>query len=28
MDGSAITAYFAPLMEYLAAQNADRTCGW
>jgi peptidyl-dipeptidase A len=28
MDGSAIIAYFAPLMEYLATQNADRTCGW
>ena len=28
MDGSSIIAYFAPLMEYLAEQNADRTCGW
>lgn len=28
MDGSAIIAYFAPLMEYLEEQNADRQCGW
>jgi peptidyl-dipeptidase A len=28
MDGSAISAYFAPLMEYLAEQNRGRTCGW
>jgi peptidyl-dipeptidase A len=28
MDGSAITAYFAPLMEYLREQNAARQCGW
>lgn len=28
MDGSAIIAYFAPLMEYLEAENADRQCGW
>ena len=28
MDGSAIIAYFAPLMEYLEEENADRQCGW
>jgi peptidyl-dipeptidase A len=28
MDGSAISEYFAPLMEYLAEQNEGRTCGW
>lgn len=28
MDGSAIIAYFDPLMTYLDEQNADRTCGW
>ena len=28
MDGSAIIAYFAPLMDYLRAQNAGHTCGW
>jgi len=28
MDGSAIIAYFQPLMEYLQEQNKDRTCGW
>ena len=28
MDATAIIDYFAPLMEYLRAQNADRTCGW
>lgn len=28
MDGSAILAYFAPLMEWLEARNADRQCGW
>jgi peptidyl-dipeptidase A len=28
MDGSAIIAYFAPLMEYLREQNAARQCGW
>jgi peptidyl-dipeptidase A len=28
MDGSAIIAYFQPLMTYLEAENADRQCGW
>lgn len=28
MDGSAIVAYFEPLMVYLKEQNQDRTCGW
>jgi peptidyl-dipeptidase A len=28
MDGSAIIEYFAPLMAWLKAQNASRTCGW
>lgn len=28
MDGSAIIAYFQPLMDYLEEQNADRECGW
>jgi len=28
MDGSAIVAYFEPLMVYLKEQNKDRTCGW
>jgi peptidyl-dipeptidase A len=28
MDGSAIIAYFEPLMEYLEEQNAGRSCGW
>jgi len=28
MDGSAIVAYFAPLMERLKAENAGRQCGW
>ena len=28
MDGGAVVEYFAPLMEYLEEQNADRTCGW
>ncbi len=28
MDGSAIIAYFQPLMTHLEAQNADRDCGW
>ena len=28
MDGSAIIAYFDPLMVYLKEQNKDRTCGW
>ena len=28
MDGSAVVAYFAPLMEWLKEQNADRQCGW
>jgi peptidyl-dipeptidase A len=28
MDGSAIVAYFAPLMDYLHEQNEGRTCGW
>lgn len=28
MDGSAIIAYFEPLMAYLEKQNATRQCGW
>jgi peptidyl-dipeptidase A len=28
MDGSAIIAYFEPLMTYLEEQNQDRNCGW
>jgi peptidyl-dipeptidase A len=28
MDGSAIIAYFAPLMDYLREQNAGHECGW
>ncbi len=28
MDGSAIVAYFAPLMEWLETENAGRSCGW
>ncbi|MEZ5892739.1 MAG: M2 family metallopeptidase [Parvularculaceae bacterium] len=28
MDGSAIVAYFKPLMEYLETENAGRQCGW
>ena len=28
MDASALIDYFGPLMEYLKAQNAGRTCGW
>ena len=28
MDGSAIIAYFAPLMTYLTNENAGRECGW
>ena len=28
MDGSAVVEYFAPLMEWLQEQNADRSCGW
>jgi len=28
MDGGAVVEYFAPLMEYLQEQNADRQCGW
>ena len=28
MDGSAVVEYFAPLMEWLKEQNADRQCGW
>ena len=28
MDGSAITAYFQPLMAYLEEENDDRQCGW
>lgn len=28
MDGSAIIAYFAPLMTYLQEQNAGQSCGW
>jgi peptidyl-dipeptidase A len=28
MDGSAIIAYFQPLMAYLERENAGRECGW
>ena len=28
MDGSAITAYFAPLTAYLKEENANHQCGW
>ena len=28
MDGTAMVEYFAPLMEWLQVQNAERTCGW
>lgn len=28
MDGSSVVAYFAPLKEWLDAQNKDRNCGW
>ncbi len=28
MDGSAIVAYFAPLMSYLEEENKVRQCGW
>lgn len=28
MDGSAITAYFQPLITYLKTQNKSQTCGW
>ncbi|WP_084420109.1 M2 family metallopeptidase [Henriciella litoralis] len=28
MDGSAIVAYFDPLMTYLKEENAGRSCGW
>jgi peptidyl-dipeptidase A len=28
MDATAIIDYFAPLMEWLKAQNEGRTCGW
>ncbi len=28
MDGSAMVDYFAPLMEWLEAQNQNRSCGW
>lgn len=28
MDGGAVVEYFAPLMEWLEEQNADRQCGW
>ncbi|HAQ34437.1 MAG TPA: peptidyl-dipeptidase, partial [Alphaproteobacteria bacterium] len=28
MDGSAIIAYFQPLMSHLEEANADRSCGW
>lgn len=28
IDGSAIVAYFNPLMDYLKEENAGRTCGW
>ncbi|WP_300541589.1 M2 family metallopeptidase [Maricaulis sp.] len=28
MDGSAIIAYFQPLMERLQEENQDRNCGW
>ena len=28
MDGSAVVEYFAPLVDWLREQNADRSCGW
>lgn len=28
MDASAITEYFAPLLEYLKTQNEGQSCGW
>jgi peptidyl-dipeptidase A len=28
MDGAAIIAYFAPLMDYLHESNEGRECGW
>jgi len=28
MDGSAMVAYFEPLMSWLTEQNRGRTCGW
>ena len=28
MDATAIIDYFAPLMDYLKEQNAERSCGW
>ncbi len=28
MDGGAMVRYFTPLMSYLQAQNAGKTCGW
>lgn len=28
MDGSAITKYFAPLVDYLQEENEGRNCGW
>ena len=28
MDGAAVLEYFAPLMAWLEAQNAERQCGW
>jgi len=28
MDASAITEYFAPLMDYLKEQNQGKSCGW
>ncbi len=28
MDGSAITAYFQPLMDHLREENEGRSCGW
>ncbi len=28
MDGSAMLAYYAPLMTYLKDQNSGKTCGW
>jgi len=28
MDGSAVLAYFQPLMDYLVEENKGRQCGW
>jgi peptidyl-dipeptidase A len=28
MDGTAMIAYFRPLMTWLQEQNKDRQCGW